>query len=370
MTPHRAGDKKGLRGSYILDRKTRVGRIVRASGTRHLPTFRRINEMITTLNETGRDDILRALREGELSPLSVYGAFRTNELHRLPTRVELKPLKESLDAWLDQVECSASQKAAHKTMINKVTAPGAGTVADLSARLALVRLDCKKARTPAQFNRVKMSALSFVRDTLKRSHRLYGELQDVPPMKEKKAPLRQPQTFAQLVAHAEKLTDQRDRNALWAMALTGMGGKEYYIDGWEVESDRVKIFGIKREKRSRIVPRVLSRYYMVAAPSATVGRVREKRRFGERLFALCGIHTYDLRRSYANILEAAGVPRTRRKLYMGHAGGDVTSLYEQHEVDQFLGEDTRKIEAHLAQTPITSHITLSRKNLKRGGVSR
>jgi hypothetical protein len=358
VTPHKSGN----RGTFILDRKTRIGRIAVASGTTHLPTFRRLNEMLTALSETGRSDLLREIREGRLKPLQVYEAFRTSELHKLPLGAELKPLKETLEAWLETVECSTAQRAAHKTMINKLTEHAAGTVGDLPGRLVLVGLDCRKKKTPAQFNRVRASVLSFIRDTLKRSHRLYGEIRDIPLMKEKKAPHRQPQTWAQLVAHANKMqnANPRYRNAMWAMALTGMGPKEYFIDGWELLADRVVVLGVKRAQRSRAVPRVRSRYYTGLTVGRIVGKEREMRLFGEVLHEQCGIHPYDLRRTYANWLEAAGVPRTRRKLYMGHAGGDVTSLYEQHEVEQFLTDDARKLEAYLAQPSITSHITKRR----------
>jgi len=52
---------------------------------------------------------------------------------------------------------------------------------------------------------------------------------------------------------------------------------------------------------------------------------------------------YDLRRTYANWLEGAGIPRTRRRLYMGHGARDVTDLYETHQVLQFLREDAAKL---------------------------
>lgn len=56
---------------------------------------------------------------------------------------------------------------------------------------------------------------------------------------------------------------------------------------------------------------------------------------------------YDLRRTYANWLEAAGIPRTRRKLYMGHAVGDITGMYELHEVQNHLAADAAKLTSYL-----------------------
>lgn len=56
------------------------------------------------------------------------------------------------------------------------------------------------------------------------------------------------------------------------------------------------------------------------------------------------VQPYDLRRTYATWMEAAQIPRTRRRQYMGHSTGDVTDIYEQHEVDQYLIDDAAKLE--------------------------
>ena len=58
---------------------------------------------------------------------------------------------------------------------------------------------------------------------------------------------------------------------------------------------------------------------------------------------------YDGRRTYANWLEGAGVPRTRRKLYLGHGQTDVTDLYEWHDVRAFLEEDTAKLSQYITK---------------------
>jgi hypothetical protein len=358
VTPHRASFADGNRGTFIIDRRTRVGRIAVASGTTHAPTFRRLNEMITTLNETGRDDILRALRDGEISPLSVYAAFRVNELHRLPLGKELLPLKDAMTKWNESNEAGKQRRAANKSGIKRL-AEKASIVGNLPDALLQVRVDLIKEGHPAHFNRIRATALAFIRDTLKRSHHLYGEVMDVPLLKEKKAPRRQPQTWAQLAAHAETMNKEnpRFRVALWAMALCGMGPKEYFVDGFLVLADRVKVGGQKRRGRIRDVPAVRTEYFTRKVPSATVGAEREMRVFGEKLLEKCGIHPYDLRRTYANWMEAAGIPRTRRRLYIGHARKDTTDIYEEHEVTAFLADDARRLEAYLATAPITTPIT-------------
>ena len=49
----------------------------------------------------------------------------------------------------------------------------------------------------------------------------------------------------------------------------------------------------------------------------------------------------------ANLLEAAGTPRTRRRLYRGHGAQDVGDLYEAHEVAAFLAEDAARLNKHI-----------------------
>ena len=77
-----------------------------------------------------------------------------------------------------------------------------------------------------------------------------------------------------------------------------MGAGEYW-GRWFVEPDRVHIQGTKREGRVRDVPLVLT----PAVPSMHRRTFEDKVR--DRVPA---ITVYDLRRTYANWLEAAGVP--------------------------------------------------------------
>jgi integrase len=60
---------------------------------------------------------------------------------------------------------------------------------------------------------------------------------------------------------------------------------------------------------------------------------------------------YDLRRSYATWLEAAGIPRTRRRLYLGHGARSVTDLYERHQVEAFLAEDGTRLRSFIGELP-------------------
>jgi len=106
----------------------------------------------------------------------------------------------------------------------------------------------------------------------------------------------------------------------------GDGGKRI-LGQWSVRVDRVHIEGTKRAGRVRDVP-------LIRAPA--VPRIH-RRTFGDKLHERTrDFTTYDLRRTYATWLEDAGIPRTRRRMYLGHGERDVTDLYEARDVADFL----------------------------------
>src|SRR5919199_3881821 len=105
-------------GTYILDRRFRgVGRIKRASGTTHLPTFRRLNEMLSGLFARGRIDLLRAIRDHTLTPLQVWDAYRVGELERLPRPEAMRPLAETMEAWIEGLQVPDDVSAKHKVSL-------------------------------------------------------------------------------------------------------------------------------------------------------------------------------------------------------------------------------------------------------------
>jgi integrase len=115
-----------------------------------------------------------------------------------------------------------------------------------------------------------------------------------------------------------------------------MGPTEFW-GKWEVRDDRILVHGTKRAGRERFIPR----FTTVIRPAVLYPAFRRA------LAKHSALKPYDLRRTYANWLESAGIPRTRRKLYLGHGSTDVTSLYEWHEVEQFIAEDRAKLAAYV-----------------------
>lgn len=329
MTPHRTNQ----RGTLVLDRQFKgVGRIKRASGTDDPKVHALLDNMLKTLKQAGRLDILDGIRRGVLTPLEVWARFRLGELERLPSVETIQALKDALGKWRDEEETGAWNRMARRAAVSAMLkhAPAQATVSDVPG---IIRRYRSKSAGAVMFNRVRAAALAFLRDTVGRSHPLYGQVLDVQPRKEQK---REPKPFTveELVAAAPKLG--AFASCAWAMALTGMGPGEYW-GRWTAKADRVVIYGTKRSGRRREIPLAGA----IAAPKGTKDyfqKLWRKVMDADRV-------PYDLRHTFATWLEQAGIPRTRRRGYMGHGAKDVTDLYEKHEVTAYLAGDGEKLRA-------------------------
>ncbi len=121
-----------------------------------------------------------------------------------------------------------------------------------------------------------------------------------------------------------------------------MGPKEFW-GKWEALGDRIRIHGTKRDARDRVVPLIQP----IAVPRITreAFRQRLEHRTSKR------VSPYDFRRTFARWMESAGITRARRIAYMGHQGGDVTSLYERSEITAYLEQDAKALREWLGIEP-------------------
>jgi hypothetical protein len=125
---------------------------------------------------------------------------------------------------------------------------------------------------------------------------------------------------------------------MWRMMLmTGMGPHELLRCMWGEEEGGIRIHGTKRAARNRLVPLVTSLSVELRSDQMLSKAIRPY-----------GLTMYDGRRVYAQVMELAGIPRSRRMAYMGHAAGDVTALYERQEVRAYLEADAAKLRNVLA----------------------
>jgi integrase len=317
-----------------------VGRINKKSGTTDPVVVLKIKRKFRELYEDGRLDILRAVRDGHVSCLQVYDACRRRRLHELPIGETMPELATAMKAWIE----GATKEYSTNHLGNLETArrlfeakfPKA-RVADLPHVLEELR-KTYGSKHPRSFNLARSAAQAFVRATLKRSHPLYIEVAAVETRIVKKRPPGKALSIDEVrerFPHPE--TDKVDAIA-WSMVTTGMNPKEYWAR-WQTLSDRVHVNGTKRGGRERDIP-------LVRVPAVPrLSRDRWQRVFRERI---AGAFTpYQLRRTYSQWMEAAHIPRARRRLYLGHGAKDVTDLYEAHEVTAFLAEDATKLREFL-----------------------
>lgn len=322
-----------------------IGRIHRASGTMDPVVRRRIIRAMKDVYQDGRLDILRALRDKHVTFLEFFDAFTRRTLGALPIGDTMPLLATAMKAWIEDARKDYSEKHIE----NHVYAQRQFEKHDKTARVAdLPRVleELRKtygAKHPRSFNIYRASALSFVRATLKRSHAVYLACLAVEERRVPKRAAKPQLTVDALKGFFPNPDENKVDRIAWAMVTTGMHAKEYWGD-WHVESDRIHVGGTKQKGRVRDVP-------LVRAPSPPpLSRDRFQRVFRERMKAT-GLTPYDLRRTYAQWLESAGIPRTRRKLYMGHGVKDVTDIYERHEVTAFLVADAKTLGAYLGITP-------------------
>jgi integrase len=333
VTPHKQSRGK----SFVLDRQFKgVGRIKRASGTDSKELFALLDAMLTTLYKAGRLDVLRAIHAGQLHTLEVWSRYRLGELDRLPSVDTMKPLRSEMERWVDEADTGQWNRQSRRYGVRAVLrlAKKSATIQDLPD---LLRAYSRVAGGATMFNRARAAVQAFLRDTLGKSHPLYARVRDV-GAKRMRTRQGNPQSPEQLVALTQRLTPAYASIA-WAMALTGMGPAELWGE-WTQHQNHIYVRGMKRAGRKREIPLV----HPIARPT------RQYRAFRDALVEASDgeVQPYDLRRTYARWMDSSGISRIRRKIYLGHSVGDVTDLYERHEIEQFWIEDAERVRAYLA----------------------
>lgn len=343
--------------TLIIDRKfPGLGRLKKATGTTIPAVKRKMSRMLTDLYEQGRIDLLRAIRDGQLTLMQVWDAYQRRALSDLPVGITAKPLVDAMQGWVDGLLPGVDYSEKHIESIGTSIdyfkrERNDALVADLPALLEALRLSLGREH-PRSFNLCRAHASAFVRATLKKSHPLWLAINAVEPRavpKRDPRPDLTPEWMRNVFPSPE--TDRVDAIA-WGMVLTGMGPKEYW-GSWGYSDDRIIIHGTKRAARRREVPLIVLPQMEPMMSRDNFRKAVHKRTDGK-------VSPYDFRRAYARWLERAGVMRSRRRHYMGHAAGDVTGLYEQHEITAYLISDAQLMRQWLGIEPKAPAIKLEK----------
>jgi integrase len=242
-----------------------------------------------------------------------------------------------METWLETADTGEWNRASRRYAVRSLLkiAKRDATVEELPDLLRDLSNSTQRA---AMFNRTRAAAQAFVRDTVGKSQPLYQRIRDV-RVKAERPKQGHPQTPDQLRELGAKL-DPPFASIMWAMALTGMGPGELW-GKWTLHPDHIHVHGTKRKGRVRDIPRI----HAIAKPAKLY------RAFFDALAEASDktVKPYDLRRTYAHWMEMAEISRVRRKIYMGHSVGDVTDLYERHELAKFWLEDAERLRQYMGE---------------------
>jgi integrase len=315
-----------------------VGRIHRHCGTDKPGLVKDIRAAVRLCLSQGRLDLLERLRDGAITPIQLYDAYRTNRLNRLANAGALVPLLPKLEEFEKVYPQSEGYRKDIRLMRRQVEAVArkTATLWELPRLLMRVKARYEAMGAPVTFNRHKRVAMSFVTWALGQSESpLWDEVRRVPSMAYKR-PEKPGLTVEEFRMGVAKLPAPHAAMA-WSLVLTGMNWKEYAEDGWDADPEAgiVKIHGAKRESRDRVIP-------YLAPLVAPTRDYRAFRKQGHRAFGPA-VTPHTFRRTFIQWAEKAGISRFRVKLYCGHTvGQDVTDLYENEKVGADVRQSDRK----------------------------
>jgi hypothetical protein len=316
-----------------------VGRVKKQSGVRTKAERDDLIAMLRLLPKQGYVDLTRDIKAGRQKLLDVYAHFTAGTLDELRGPRDDAQLEPLLEKWLEEADVAESTRLQRHDSFTylKRCMRGRPLLRDLPVLLTEFRAQCVALGHATTFNRTKSAAQAFLRDTIGRHTTAWARVSDVPTMKEAKRG-RQGLTVAEAIRVREQLAARSAKAARiwWAMCLTGMGPKELFTDGFEVLHDRIRIHGAKRAGRERDVPLV---DYPTRPELTRWGFTSALRRIG--------LTPYQARKTFDRWLQDAGIPRVRRKRYLGHGKRDVTDDYEFYEVTEYLRDDAAKLRAAL-----------------------
>lgn len=326
------------RGTLILDWSSReTGRIRVASGINNVKTLTNLRNMLDTLKEQGRLDIIRDIQRHVVRPLEVWQHFRSGELDKVPSLGMLRPLSHTRE-WLktkDIAEATRTSYGDHLTVFIKFAGRETTThLQDIPLHLERYKSHCQKNQTPRAFNYTRLILQSYLTDT--KLPALWRAVNDITPFANKRKRVGVRLTVGEFYTLREQLRKPH-ADILASLCFTGMMPSEYWEGKWSTLPNGILIRGTKTDYRQRVVPKV----FIPTQPA------RQPLAFKRALKQHGDYQPYDCRRTYLWWLSEAGLPRARRLTYAGHKGSSMLDLYEEHEAQSYLKADAELLYAYI-----------------------
>src|SRR5207245_5923698 len=144
--------------------------------------------MLQKLPKRGCRGFVVQIQRGERAMLAVYGHYAADPPPQLAGPRLDRPVAPLVETWLDQADVAESTRQFRRDAwaAMKAHARRGATLAELPAILAAYRETCVTADTPSMFNRSRAAVQAFVRDQVGGRSKLWRDVADVRPMKERK----------------------------------------------------------------------------------------------------------------------------------------------------------------------------------------
>lgn len=333
------------RGTIPIDRSFKpVGRIRTVSGTTDEDVYRRMMDTLDDIYDAGNLATLEALRDGSVTMMEVYSnAINKGVTNQMTVNLD-RPLMETINDWLPTHDIKASTRKSygnHLALLYKFCSAN-DTVRDLPKRLDIYRKSASKRGTGTTFNRVRAVVMAFARAVYRNSSSLYLSIKQVPalPNSQRGKSTIHALAVADIVAFTEGMYEKA-ATMVWAICLSGFRLGELLEENdttWETKQDHLMVYKHNPGHGNKGYTRMVMLPFPLEKPS--LGE-RQFRRYLDTARQATGLkatsHTF--RKCFTHWMELSGIPRTRRKAYLGHGNTDITDIYERHEVERYLRDD-------------------------------
>ncbi|NIM48002.1 MAG: hypothetical protein GTO22_01860 [Gemmatimonadales bacterium] len=337
--------KTSKHGSYRLDRRfPGVGRIALASGATTRRGLKARNDLLTRLYDKGRLDLLRAIRDGQVTVTEVLDADRRDDLKALTDNRKalslnlwdavgsLKPAKgwlpNSAPALPSRVRYESSFKRLRK--IGPLTDPATvGDLADIDWRALMATW----GQSGSDWNHARRAVSKFVSDVLEDVHHPFRRdlMKRIPKRPERK---RVPDITPGLLWKVYHAAPEHARASYVALALLGMDTGEYLKltkDNLRPNTFSVELPGTKTKLRHDTirVDKRLWPYIEAAVPSKLQYkwlRIYWKRAL-EAVKADTTLRLKDLRHCPAQWATEEGMSEAAVQGFMRHGDPNMTRRY-------------------------------------------
>ena len=334
------------RGTIPIDRSFKgVGRIRIVSGTTDETVYLKMMDTLDNIHDAGNVPTLEALRDGSVTMMEVYSnAIQKGVTSQMTVNLDT-PLKETLTEWLKTHEVKDSTRRSYKQHLDLIykVCTVTDVVRDLPKRLDTYRRSAIKRNIGTTFNRVRAVVMAFAKARYRDTSDFYLSIKQVPSVAiQRKGVGNVALPVTDIVTFTQGMNN-KCVEMVWSMCTGGFRLGEYLEENdttWNTTNDRLNIIKNNPGHGNKGYTRTVMLPFPVSKP--TLGE-RQFRRHLETAVKKSGlkVSSHTFRKCFSHWMELSGIPRTRRKGYLGHGKSDITDIYEVHDVEKYLRDDAK-----------------------------